>query len=194
MEEQGEIGVRCGEDFVTYPELFAAALRATTGLAGLGVGAGDRVALLLRNSIEFLQASIATVPLGASAVPINWHWRAQEIAHVLADSGAKVLVAHAGLWAALQQSLPQDVSLVLVRDDRDELPAPHPGALAWADWMATLEPWGEEPQTAPVSIIYTSGTTGKPKGVVRVPRPRSSGRRPGRCWPRSSSWGRASER
>jgi long-chain acyl-CoA synthetase len=159
---EGEIGVRCGQEFVTYPELFGAALRATRGLAELGVGAGDRVALLLRNSIEFLQVSIATVPLGASAVPINWHWRGDEIAHVLSDSGAKALVLHADLWPAIEGSVPEGVQLVAVGGDV-------PGALSWTDWMTGLEPWQEAPEAAPVSIIYTSGTTGKPKGVVRTP-------------------------
>ena len=91
---EGVTGIRCGDRFSTYPELFGRALRATRGLHELGIGAGDRVALLLRNSIEFLEASIATVPLGASAVPINWHWRGEEIAHVLGDSRAKALVVH----------------------------------------------------------------------------------------------------
>ena len=161
--------MRCGDELVTYPELFGAALRASRGLAGLGVGAGDRVALLLRNSIEFLQASIATVPLGASAVPINWHWRGEEIAHVLTDSQAKVLVLHADLWPALEGSLPEGVSLVVVPGEGVERASLPPGASSWPEWMTTMEPWAEEPQAAPVSIIYTSGTTGKPKGVVRTP-------------------------
>ena len=95
MPDGEEIGVRCGPRFVTYPQLFDHALRASSGLADLGVEAGDRVALLLRNSIEFLEASIATAPLGASAVPINWHWRGDEIGHVLRDSEAKApLILH----------------------------------------------------------------------------------------------------
>ena len=80
------------------------------GLLDLGIGAGDRVALLLRNSIEYLEASIATVPLGASAVPINWHWRGEEIAHVLIDSRAKALVVHADLWPAIAPSVPEGVA------------------------------------------------------------------------------------
>ena len=120
--------MRCGERFVTYPELFEGALRASRGLAELGVGAGDRVALLLRNSIEFLQASIATVPLGASAVPINWHWRGEEIAHVLSDSGAKVLVLHADLWPAIEAAVPDGVALVAVAGGaRPSRPAPRAG-------------------------------------------------------------------
>ena len=153
--------VRCGESEVSYPELFGGALRASTGLASLGVGAGDRVALLLRNSVEFLQASIATVPLGASAVPINWHWRGEEIAHVLADSGAKALVLHGDLWPAVAEHVPEGVAAIVVGEGEVA------GAARWSEWMEALDPWQQAPETAPVSIIYTSGTTGKPKGVVR---------------------------
>jgi long-chain acyl-CoA synthetase len=168
MEETSEIGVRCGDRFVTYPELFGHALRATRGLADLGVAAGDRVALLLRNSIEFLEASIATVPLGAGAVPINWHWRGDEIAHVLSDSEAKVLVLHADLWPVIESSLPAGIALVLVGEHAESAAATD-GAERWSDWMSQKEPWAQAPESAPVSIIYTSGTTGKPKGVVRTP-------------------------
>jgi long-chain acyl-CoA synthetase len=161
MGESEQPAVRCGEAEMTYPELFGAALRASTGLSGLGVGSGDRVALLLRNSLEFLQASIATVPLGASAVPINWHWRGEEIAHVLSDSGARTLVLHADLWPAVADHVPAGVTPVVVGEGEVA------GAARWSDWMAELDPWQQAPETAPVSIIYTSGTTGKPKGVVR---------------------------
>ena len=169
MSAQEQIGVRCDGRFSTYPELFARALRASRGLHELGIGAGDRIALLLRNSIEFLEASIATVPLGASAVPINWHWRGEEIAHVLRDSGAKALVVHADLWPAIADSVPAGPAIVVVPAggaDSAELPD---GALSWPDWLAANEPWAQPPEAAPVSIIYTSGTTGQPKGVVRTP-------------------------
>jgi long-chain acyl-CoA synthetase len=171
--EEEPTGVRCAGRFTSYPELFGRALRATQGLHRLGVGAGDRVALLLRNSIEFLEASIATVPLGASAVPINWHWRGEEISHVLGDSAAKVLIVHADLWPAIGAQVPEGVSVIAVPSSgdadgggADELPE---RALLWPDWLERHEPWGAPPEAAPTSIIYTSGTTGRPKGVVRVP-------------------------
>jgi long-chain acyl-CoA synthetase len=167
MQAAEEIGVRCDDRFSTYPELFGRALRATRGLSELGVGAGDRIALLLRNSIEFLEASIATVPLGASAVPINWHWRGDEIAHVLSDSGAKVLIVHAELWPQIAASVPEQLIRIVVGGD-GSAPAPD-GAIAWQEWLDSSEPWQEAPESAPTSIIYTSGTTGRPKGVVRVP-------------------------
>jgi len=181
-------GVRCGERFTSYPELFGDAMRAARGLRELGVGEGDRVALLLRNSIEFLEASVATVPLGAAAVPINWHWRGEEIAYALTDSRAKALVASADLWPAIAASVPAGVTSVLVPDDDapaqgfgeagapaggDGAPPPAgvpAGALWWPRWLAGNEPLGEPPSaTAPSSVIYTSGTTGVPKGVVRKP-------------------------
>src|SRR5205807_972534 len=165
MEGSAEIGVRCGGSEAGYPELFGAALRASSGLAALGIGAGDRVALLLRNSLEFLQASIATVPLGASAVPINWHWRGAEIAHVLRDSAAKVLILHADLWSAIAESLPEGIAVVLV-GDVDPQSQVRSDAVHWRDWLAAHEPWSQAAESAPTSIIYTSGTTGVPKGVV----------------------------
>jgi long-chain acyl-CoA synthetase len=163
MSAVEEIGVRCGESARTYPELFARASRLAAGLAELGVGAGDRIALLLRNSIEFLEASIATVPLGASAVPINWHWRGDEIAHVLTDSGAKALVLHAELWPEIAASVPDGVALVVVGDGG----APPDRALSFERLIEQNEPLAQPPEGAPSSIIYTSGTTGRPKGVVR---------------------------
>jgi long-chain acyl-CoA synthetase len=166
---QAQVGVRCGARFSTYPDLFERALRASSGLHGLGVGAGDRVALLLRNSIEFLEASIATAPLGASAVPINWHWRGEEIAHVLRDSGAKVLILDADLWQAIAASVPEPVIVLVVPCDSASAAVIPDRAPMWPEWLAAHEPWSRPPQAAPVSIIYTSGTTGRPKGVVRAP-------------------------
>jgi long-chain acyl-CoA synthetase len=168
VPEGEQIGVRCGRRFVGYPELFDHALRAARGLTGFGVAAGDRVALLLRNSIEFLEASIATAPIGASAVPINWHWRGDEIAHVLHDSAAKVLIVHSSLWPAIAEAAPDGLKVVLVGDDDGAETAPTPaGALRWEEWLAANEPWADVPANAPMSMIYTSGTTGRPKGVVR---------------------------
>jgi long-chain acyl-CoA synthetase len=168
MPEVQEAGVRCDGRFTSYADLFGRALRVTRGLHELGIGAGDRVALLLRNSIEFLEASIATVPLGASAVPINWHWRADEIAHVLVDSGAKALIVHAELWPAIADGVPAEVALVFVPPDGDDVVA-SPRAQSWCEWLEHKAPWAQPPESAPVSVIYTSGTTGRPKGVVRSP-------------------------
>src|SRR5437588_7198421 len=146
MSAAEEIGVRCGSRSRGYPELFARALRLGAGLAELGVGAGDRIALLLRNSLEFLEASIATVPLGASAVPINWHWRGDEIAHVLADSAAKALVLHAELWPAIAGSVPEGVTLIAVDGARAPAGALGDRALEFERVIADHEPLRQPPE------------------------------------------------
>jgi long-chain acyl-CoA synthetase len=165
-------GVHSGERFTPYPEVFANAGRLARGFADLGVGPGDSIALLLRNDVAFIEASLATVVLGANAVPVNWHWRDEEVAYLLGDCEAKVLVGHDDLLGALT-----------VPDGLEVLGVPVPPELRAAyrltevapaeghryeDWLRDLEPWGEAPETAPLSVIYTSGTTGRPKGVVRT--------------------------
>ena len=62
---------------------------------------GDCVAILMRNDIAFMEASYAAQTLGAYAVPINWHFKAEEIDYILADCGAKVLIGHADLLAPI---------------------------------------------------------------------------------------------
>ncbi|HEY9558306.1 MAG TPA: AMP-binding protein [Acidimicrobiales bacterium] len=90
-------GVVLGDRTVARAEVIDASRRAAPGLASLRVGAGDSVAILLRNDIPFFAVSLATRTLGVYAVPTNWHWRSGEIEHVLVDSGAKVLVVRADL-------------------------------------------------------------------------------------------------
>jgi long-chain acyl-CoA synthetase len=167
MEGHEQVGVRCATRTCTYPQLLERAMRATSALHALGIDAGDRVALLLRNSLEFLEASIATAPLGAGAVPINWHWRGEEIAHVLRDSKAKALVVHADLWPAVAESVPQQTAVLVVPAGEAEDASAPDGLRSWPALLDASPPWAEQPQNAPSSIIYTSGTTGRPKGVVR---------------------------
>jgi len=170
MTVEQQIGVRCGNRFSTYPDLFGRALRAARGLHELGIGLDHRVALLLRNCIEFLEVSIATVPLGASPVPINWHARSEEVAHVLTDSAAKVLIVHGDLLPAIASGVPNGVTVVLVSADGEGSPTDLPaGVVAWDDLLAGNKPWAQAPEGTPISIIYTSGTTGRAKGVVRAP-------------------------
>src|SRR5205085_8878075 len=90
-------GIISGSRHVDYADLAARAQRMAGGLAAFDVGQGDCVAILMRNDIAFLVASYGAIALGAFAVPINWHFKPDEIGYVLRDSGAKVLIAHADL-------------------------------------------------------------------------------------------------
>ncbi|MCH7869653.1 MAG: AMP-binding protein [Myxococcales bacterium] len=81
----------------TREEMFARANRVAGGFDAMGVGPGDSVAIMLRNDFPFLEASFAVGRLGAHAVPINWHFLADEARHILIDAGVKALVIHADL-------------------------------------------------------------------------------------------------
>src|SRR3954454_10795559 len=174
-----EAGVHSGERSVPYPEMFANAGRIARGLSQLGVGAGDSVALLLRNDVAFLEASLGAVVLGANAVPVNWHWRDEEVGYLLGDCEAKVLVGHDDLLAGIGApaglevlGVPTPPEIRAAYGIGEAEPA---GGHRYEAWLRELGPWCQPPETAPLSVIYTSGTTGRPKGVVRTPRDDEAG-------------------
>ena len=152
--------------------------RAAAGFEALGVGVGDAVAILMRNAVEFLEATHALGRIGAYAVPLNWHLAPEEVAYVLEDCGAKALVAHADLLPLVPARLLDALALIVV-DVPDEVAAAYPSgddapppvqAPRWEDWLAGLAPLGDVAlPDIRESIIYTSGTTGRPKGVIRAP-------------------------
>src|ERR1700738_2840017 len=78
---------------VSLNELFANQNRVANGLRALGLGVGDCVAALLWNQREFLELALAAAQTGLYFLPINWHLTAPEVARILADSQASVLVA-----------------------------------------------------------------------------------------------------
>jgi long-chain acyl-CoA synthetase len=146
------------------------------GLRALGVGQGDCVAILMRNDIAFLEATYATQMLGAYAVPLNWHFKPDEIAHILADSGAKALLGHSDLLEPLIDVLPRGLVVmgvvpppeVVVAYALDPAQRALPAeAVAFEAWRDAQPPYDGPTLPAPQSMIYTSGTTGRPKGVRR---------------------------
>ncbi|MBM3568413.1 MAG: AMP-binding protein [Alphaproteobacteria bacterium] len=162
------------------PEQLAARVaRAAGGFKRLGIGAGDGVALLLRNDFAFFEAALAVGRRGGYSVPINWHFKAEEIGHILRDCGAKAVIAHADLLPAM--GAPPPGVAVLVVETPDEIAAAYgivpdachvpAGATPWEAWLEAATPDTDPPQQIPASIIYTSGTTGRPKGVKRRPAP-----------------------
>jgi long-chain acyl-CoA synthetase len=164
-----EPGLLCDGAFLARTALTVRALCAASLLADHGVGAGDSIALLLRNQSEFLEATLAAQHLGAYAVPVNWHFTAPEALHVVQDCGARVLVAAGDLASGLADQLPDGIQIFTTEP-------PGVGSEGWAGlWSAALEAC--EPHAGPAhppvqSMIYTSGTTGRPKGVRRAsPRP-----------------------
>ena len=104
------VALRFESETITYEELNRRANRVANGLQGMGVEKGDRVAIMLPNIPEFVYAFVATLKLGAVAVPFNTLYKGGEILHILKDSGAKVVIA-------LTNSAP------MINEIRPELPA-----------------------------------------------------------------------
>src|SRR5436305_15346577 len=103
-----------GERHITYSEIHARIARAVTGFRAFGVGGGVPVGMMLRNDFAFFEVSGGAAALGSPVVPINWHLKAEEVAYILADSGAEILVCHADLLPQIRDGLPGHIRLLVV--------------------------------------------------------------------------------
>jgi len=148
----------CGPVRVTFGRLDRAANALAHALAARGVGAGDRVAVMLGNGPEAFAVWYAAARRGALVVPVSTRLTAPEATYIVGDSGAAVVV-HDGSPAALAAAGHAGVADLGVDDPR------------LADGMD--DPPDDEYRGTPVTTMsYTSGTTGRPKGIARpAPRP-----------------------
>ncbi len=145
---------------VTYAALHEAACGVSRALASRGVRPGDRVALLGRNSAEWVAVYYGAAICGAILVPLNFWFRASEVAYAIADSGTTIVIA--------------DRDHTTVIDQARALPEVDPvREWVWLDEIATFETSVETDVPAAAIderdahiILYTSGTTGFPKGAV----------------------------
>jgi len=169
-------GIISGSRRMAFAQLETRARLVAGGLAALGVAQGDCVVLLMRNDIAFMEAAYGVQRLGAYAVPINWHFKGEEIAYILADSGARVLIGHADLLLPIAGHLPGSIRLIAVATP-PEVASAYGGAplsapaLANAQdfdaWLGAQTPHADQALLSPLTMFYTSGTTGRPKGVRR---------------------------
>ncbi|MGW5384589.1 AMP-binding protein [Nocardia sp. NPDC003963] len=182
MPDQPVPTVTCGSRTRSQPEAHERAGRLASALVDTGIGRGDRVAVMARNDIEFLEAALAIAAAGANPVPVNTRWRAPEVAHVLSDSAARIVLAHTEFVPTIEAARVQadlDVSIVeitmpnelLTEAGLDPVLARPTGRHRVLDqWIDEYpEPLGylEGAIADSMGLIYTSGTTGAPKGVLR---------------------------
>lgn len=148
------------------------ASRVAGGLAALGVQEGDVIAVMLRNDPAFIELIQASRIAGCYYCPINWHFRAAEVAHILEDSGARVLFVHEDLLGDVQSGLPAGLQVFVVPRYPARSPVEQPrGATDYRQWLEAQAPYSGPPRVPRGHMVYTSGTTGRPKGVVRRPVP-----------------------
>ena len=140
-------------------------------LTARGIRRGDRVAVLLAQSVETALAHIAIYKMGAVAVPLFTLFGAEALEYRLADSGARALVtdaANLGKLEEIHERLPELASLIVTAGPD----AAVPGAPGITDFWAGLGDASDRFEPAltgpadPALLIYTSGTTGPPKGAL----------------------------
>ncbi|MGD9526686.1 AMP-binding protein [Pseudonocardia sp.] len=154
---------------LTYADMLARVESLAAGLLALGVRPGDRIVLMMDNSIEMLLTWFAVNVAGAVEVPSNTAHRGRSLAHVLAQCGAAVAVIdsrYADVLSEIRSDVP-DLRTVVVNGPPTDLPWP-------CHDLRSVPRDGDRDRVAaptatyrdPAAIIYTSGTTGPAKGVV----------------------------
>jgi long-chain acyl-CoA synthetase len=167
---------------VSREALEASGAQGAAALAALGVKPDDKVAVIMRNDLTHLEVMRAVSLAEAVLVPLNWHAAAQEVADILADSGATAVILHRDLIPAIEPALADRIVIGIVPDAvlREAYKTSAAAASAggaypeWSDLVAAAQPRAGRPAMRAM-MRYTSGSTGKPKGIRRIPKASEDG-------------------
>lgn len=157
----------------TYRELDNLSSTLAAGLAERGIARGDRLAIMLRNSVEFAITDLAIFKLGAVKVPLNELLSQSDVSYMIDHSGAKALVLHGSLADKLDSAALTTTDLRNIIEVDDLGRGTGAGREAWSALFAGGErafEWREVQPHDPAFILYTGGTTGRSKGVLHTQR------------------------
>ena len=155
-----------GDRTYSYAQLGEYSDRLASALAGLGVGPGDRVAIIAPNCVEFVIAFYGIVKVGAIVTTVNSGYREREIAHQLNDSGAETLIVHSALKPmsdASRSEIPALKREIVINPDSNDADS-FWGLLENAS--STPPSIAVDPVNDVAALPYSSGTTGLSKGVM----------------------------
>ncbi|MGD9872661.1 MAG: long-chain fatty acid--CoA ligase [Kiritimatiellia bacterium] len=165
---------------LSYLQISKRAAQVSQVLADAGIKPGDRVALYRENSVNWIETYFGIVCIGAVAVPIDAKLQGQEVAHILADSQARILFSSVDYYRVIERMMIHQHKLeaIILRDASRMQPPPDRklGIVDYEELMAGIADKADSPDSAfetmspeedsIASLIYTSGTTGRPKGAM----------------------------
>ncbi|MFY9607140.1 MAG: benzoate-CoA ligase family protein [Blastocatellia bacterium] len=157
------IAVEFRDSRVTYSELRSKVDQWARLIVNRGVNEGDRVALLLYDSPEFIACFLATLSVGAVCVPINTFLPASDVAFILADSGARLLIVESELDDKVNLSRGSQPGCNILKVD-----TPTRSCSERGDDDVKQQARAATTRESPAFILYTSGSTGAPKGVLHL--------------------------
>jgi long-chain acyl-CoA synthetase len=158
--------VSLGDDRRTWGDMLSRAGQVANALAAAGVGPGDRVSYIDKNSIEYFEVVFGAGMLDAVVVGVNWRLAPAEMQYIVNDADTKVLVVHQDFAAHLTEMVTLGLTsspTVVVIGDMD-------GQQSYGDFVAghpDTDPGAGQPESPDTVALqlYTSGTTGLPKGA-----------------------------
>ncbi|MEV4254811.1 long-chain-fatty-acid--CoA ligase [Spirillospora sp. NPDC049652] len=148
-----------GERAISYRDFDERVDRAAAALAASGVGPGDRIAILDKNSLEYAELLFGAARIGAVLVPVNYRLAPDEVEFIVSNARARVLVVgpdFVPMLDALEGRLENVTRTVVTGSDYEE-------------WIAAEYPAPPAHEAKPLDVfvqLYSSGTTGRPKGVM----------------------------
>lgn len=163
-----KLAIRCGDTAWTYAQFDHVCNLLATGLSAQGVGSGDRVAVLARNSHAFAALRFAVARLGAVLVPINFMLSADEARYILEHSGAKLLCTDSGLTELARKASAGTAVESLVWLPGEDPSEPAAGLTRFEELLE----FGDRVPNPVLhggmlaQIVYTSGTESRPKGAM----------------------------
>jgi long-chain acyl-CoA synthetase len=169
-ERPAHVALRHGERELTYAQLDERSNRLAQALLAGGLGAGSRIAYLGRSAPEVIELLFAVAKIGAVIVPLNWRLSPRELAGVLVDAQAPLLIADTAYRQTAEGLAPQ--ALRIVDDDYED----------WLRGHDAVDPGGCGEPGDIVVQMYTSGTTGVPKGVLTTHRNLAAAATTSSCW------------
>jgi long-chain acyl-CoA synthetase len=162
------------ETVISYSLLDRQTNALANGLLGLGLGPGDRLAILMHNSQEIMMSWIAAGKIGTIPIALNFRFKEDELSYIINDSESRLLIYSQEFEAVVEAAKPKikvpDMVYIRCGNPTDQGNSAFYGLINGNSDQ--LPKTGAETLAVASSLIYTSGTTGRPKGVLRNSRNR----------------------